>query len=163
MNKTENKIISIEKIGEIIQKQRNNGKTIVTTNGAFDLLHAGHIASLEKAKEQGDILVIGLNSDSSIKKYKSINRPIIPQEYRAKILAALEIVNYVVIFDETDPINFLSKVKTDVHVKSKTGYKGIEKNVVEENGGKIILMDDIPGLSTTNIISKIIEIHEKEN
>jgi glycerol-3-phosphate cytidylyltransferase len=157
-----NKIVSFSEIEKISQELKNKGNIIVTTNGAFDILHYGHVMSLEKAKSFGDILIIGLNSDSSIKQYKSEDRPIIPQDYRAKMLASLEIVDYVVIFDETTPINFLSHVKTNFHVKSKSGFKGIETEIVESNGGKIELIDDIPGISTTDIIKKIIEVEKNK-
>jgi len=160
-NKINKKIVSFLDIEKISSELKKQGKVIVTTNGAFDILHYGHVMSLEKAKSYGDILIIGLNSDSSIKQYKSLDRPIISQEYRAKMLASLEIVDYVVIFDETNPIKFLSYVKPNFHVKSKLGFKGIEKDIVEKNNGKIILIDDIPGISTSEIINKIINLEKK--
>lgn len=128
---------------------------IVTTNGAFDLMHAGHLHSLEQARKQGDVLIVCLNSDASIKRYKSVDRPIICEKERARLLEALSVVNYIVIFGEDDPREILSVIKPDVHVKSKSGYKGIEREVVESNGGKIVLLDDVPGLSTTDIVTKI--------
>lgn len=135
---------------------------IVTTNGSFDLMHSGHLYSLEKAHSYGDKLIVGLNSDESIKKYKSKDRPIIPEQERVKMLSALEVVDYVVVFNETDPCDFLSYVKPNFHVKSKSGFKGIETSVVEENGGKIILLEDIAGFSTTDIINKILKIYNSE-
>ena len=132
----------------------------MTTNGAFDVIHAGHVKSLDIAKSLGDCLIIGLNSDDSIKRYKSPQRPIISQEFRAKMLAALEMVDYVVIFCEDDPRELLKVIKPNIHVKSKTGYKGIEKEVVESNGGEIILIDDIPGLSTTFILDRLKQLEE---
>ena len=131
------------------------GKKIVTTNGSFDIIHIGHVKSLVEAKKLGDVLIVGLNSDSSIKKYKSPDRPIIGQEDRAEMLAALECVDYVTIFDETDPIELLKIIKPDFHVKSKSGFKGLERDVVEENGGKIILLDDVEGKSTTGILERL--------
>jgi len=155
------KIKSREELKEIVKDIRKKDKIskIVTTNGAFDILHKGHIKTLEKAKTFGNVLIVGLNSDSSIKKYKSKNRPIINQEDRAFVIAALSCVDYVTIFYEQDPIEFLKSIKPDFHIKSKSGFKGIETNVVEENKGKIILIDDIPDLSTTNIIEKILKIY----
>jgi len=155
-------IVTKQKIKKICDELRSLGKKIVTTNGSFDLLHAGHLKSLEIAKTYGDVLIIGLNSDKSVKAYKNPLRPIIDEMNRAKMLDALSVVNYVVIFDELDPIDFLSYVKPDFHVKSKEGFKGIETSIVEKNGGQIILIDDIPGLSTTEIIKKIIEINNLE-
>jgi rfaE bifunctional protein nucleotidyltransferase chain/domain len=160
------KIVSKNEIGKIVTdlRKKNPNIKIVTTNGAFDILHSGHLYSLEEAKKQGDILIVGLNSDKSVKEYKSKNRPIISENERAKMLAGLKCVNFIVIFDETNPIDFLSHIRPDVHVKSKEGYKGIEKDVVEGNGGKLFLIEDKPGLfSTTKIIEKIkylIEIGE---
>ncbi|MAG52581.1 MAG: D-glycero-beta-D-manno-heptose 1-phosphate adenylyltransferase [Nanoarchaeota archaeon] len=146
---------SMKSILKILRKEAPIIK-VVTTNGAFDILHSGHVFSLKKAKSYGDILIVCLNSDSSIKKYKSLNRPIIPQKDRAELLVALEIVDYVVIFNETDPREILKIIKPNFHVKSKSGFKGIEKDVVEKNGGKIVLIDDTKeGYSTTKIIEKI--------
>jgi len=158
------KIKDREELSEIVDNYRkcNKGIKIVTTNGAFDLIHSGHVRTLQKAKSYGDILIVGLNSDKSIKNYKSPLRPIIPQYERAEMLSALEVVDYVVIFDETNPIEFLKAIKPDFHIKSKSGYKGLEKDVVESNGGKIILLDDIPGFSTTNLIQRIKEVLESE-
>lgn len=150
-----NKIKTKKEIGIICNNLRKEKKIIVTTNGAFDILHVGHVRSLKKAKSFGDVLIVGLNSDSSIRRYKSLDRPIIPQEDRAEMLASLECVDYVVIFDELDPRKFLQAVKPNFHVKSKLGFKGIERGVVESNGGKIILLEDIPGISTTDLIKKI--------
>ena len=155
---TKNKIIPFNELEKWRKREDIIGRKIVTTNGAFDIIHAGHIQTLEKAKSYGDILIVGLNSDSSIKRYKSPLRPIIPQKERAEMLAALSVVDYVSIFEENDPREFIKAVKPNFHVKSRLGFKGIEKEVVEENGGKIVLIDDMPGLSTTDIINKIIKI-----
>jgi len=151
------KIKTQEEIREIVEniRKKNPKIKIVTTNGSFDILHAGHIKSLREAKSYGDILIIGLNSDSSIKSYKSKDRPIIPQKERAEMLAALDIADYVVIFNEPDPRELLKVIKPNFHVKSKSGFKGIERDVVEKNNGKIILIEDVPGISTTQIVAKI--------
>ena len=159
------KIKTKDEIKDIVIKLRkkNPNIKIVTTNGAFDIIHTGHIKSLEQAKSYGDIVIVGLNSDNSIKRYKSALRPIIPEKDRAKMLASLQVVDYVVIFEEDDPRELLKLIKPDFHVKSKTGFKGIEKETVESNGGKIILIDDVPGLSTTDILKKIKSIIRAEN
>jgi len=138
-------------------RTQNPKVKVVTTNGAFDIIHSGHIKSLEVASFHGDILIIGLNSDSSIRSYKSKDRPIIGEEDRAKMLSAFHFVDYVVIFNENDPREFLKVIRPDFHVKSRSGYKGIEGPIVEDCGGKIVLTDDIPGISTSQIINKIIE------
>lgn len=153
------KIIPIDEIGKVISNYRLNNpwRKVVTTNGAFDIMHAGHAKSLSLAKSYGDLLVVGLNSDSSIKKYKSVDRPIVPQSERAIMLAALGVVDYISIFDETDPCRFIETVKPDVHVKSKSGYKGIEGSTVEKYG-KVVLIEDFPGISTSALIDKILKI-----
>jgi len=153
---TSEKIILYSEIGKVVDKERENPNIrIVTTNGAFDVIHTGHIYSLEKARSYGDLLIVGLNSDASIKRYKSQNRPVFPQDYRARMIAALYCVDYVVIFDEDDPRELLKIIKPDIHVKSKSGFKGIEREIVEKNGGQIILLNDIEGISTTDIIKRI--------
>ncbi len=149
-------------------RAKNHEVKIVTSNGCFDIIHAGHVHSLVKAKSFGDLLIVGLNSDESVRKYKSsTKRPIIPQQQRAEMLAALEVVDYVVIFDETDSQALLSVIKPDFHVKSKSGFiarPGFvdcnERGVVESNGGKIVAIDDIPGFSSTTIVKRIKELDD---
>jgi rfaE bifunctional protein nucleotidyltransferase chain/domain len=158
----EEKIKTREEMKRICNDLKKENKKIVTTNGAFDMIHIGHVRSLRKAKSLGDVLIVGLNSDSSIKKYKSPDRPIISQDDRAEMLASLDCVDYVVIFEELDSREFLKSIKPDIHVKSKKGYTGIEKDAIESNGGKIILVDDSPGISTTSLIEKIKILLEKE-
>jgi len=159
------KIKSLVEIQEVISSLKKDKPLIkiVTTNGAFDIVHSAHIKSLTQAKSFGDVLIVGLNSDSSIKKYKSELRPIIPQKDRAEMLANLEMVDYVVIFDEEEPSALLRAIKPNYHVKSKSGYKGLEKDAVEYNGGKIILLEDVPGISTSQIINKIIDIEKNSS
>jgi rfaE bifunctional protein nucleotidyltransferase chain/domain len=161
------KIKTKEQIGEIVKELRKNDPKvkIVTTNGSFDLIHVGHLYSLEQAKAFGTVLIVGLNSDSSIKEYKSPDRPIIPQQERAGLLSGFEVVDYIVIFDETDPRELLKAIKPDIHVKSKSGFvaepgfiDGIEREVVEENGGKVELIEDLRGISTSEIVKKIISL-----
>ncbi|MEK6941101.1 MAG: adenylyltransferase/cytidyltransferase family protein [Nanoarchaeota archaeon] len=158
------KLKLIDEIKKKMHELRRNNPNIkiVTTNGAFDLLHVGHLKSLEEAKKCGDVLIVGLNSDSSIKQYKSKDRPIISQNDRAKMLSALECVDYVVIFDEPNPCKMLEAIKPDFHVKSKSGFLGIEKDVVEKGGGRVVLIRPVKGVSTTNISKRIFEICSKE-
>lgn len=153
------KQIPLNKIEDQITILKKAGKKIVTTNGAFDLLHVGHIRCLNFAKQQGDILVVGLNSDSSIKKYKSEKRPFFPENERAEILSSLACVDFVVIFNEETPLCFLDKVKPHIHVKG-IEYKNnlLEKDLVEKNGGKIKFREGPKDeTTTTKIINKIIE------
>ncbi len=164
----EEKIKTRSEIQEIVSglRAKNPGMKIVTSNGCFDIIHAGHAYSLAKAKSYGDVLIVGLNSDDSVRKYKSSDkRPIIPQQQRAQMLAALESVDYVVIFDETDSRALLSVIKPDFHVKSKSGFVARpgfvdcnERGVVESNGGEIVAIDDIPGISTTEIVKRMKEL-----
>ncbi len=153
MNK---KIKTRSEILKIVEKLKKSGKKIVTYNGSFDLIHKGHILSLEEAKKQGDILIILLNSDSSIRAYKGPNRPILDQAERSNIIAALEKVDFVCVFDEITPLTILNKIKPDIHCNGPDwGENCIEKEIVERNGGKIHILKWIKGHSTTNIINKI--------
>ncbi len=155
-----NKIISREEAKNIALSLKNSGKTIVFTNGCFDILHAGHIELLEKAKSFGDILILGLNTDKSIKIIKGENRPLNIQIDRARVIAALELVDYVVLFDESTPCEIISKIKPDIHVKGgdydPTDFENMpEAEVINEYGGKIEVVPLLKTKSTTNIIKKI--------
>jgi len=151
-----NKILDRKKLAIFCEKKRNEGKTIVTCNGSFDLFHFGHLTFLEEAKDQGDVLIVGLNSDSSIKEYKSKDRPIISEEARSQIIAAMEIVDSVYIFDELDPIDFIEIVKPDIHVNgAEYSSECIESEAVKNNGGKIYLVKRKAGFSTTELIARI--------
>ncbi len=149
------KIKTKEEITVIVKELKNQNKKIVTTNGAFDIFHIGHLHSLNSAKRYGDILIVCLNSDSSIKQYKSTDRPIFNEVDRAVMLSALECVDYVVLFTELDPRSILEVIKPSYHVKSKSGYKGLETETIEKNGGQVILIDDLEGYSSTNALKKI--------
>lgn len=146
----------------ILQDIRDAGQAIVTTNGTFDIVHSGHIHLLREAKAQGDFLVLGLNSDASVKAYKSPKRPIVPQDERAALLAAVRYVDMILLFDEPESLRFVKDVRPDVHVKDSTyGYDLIEAPIVEEYGGKIHLVNN-DGHSTTNIIKKVIELYKDD-
>ncbi len=139
-----------------LKELRGQNKTIATLNGSFDLLHAGHLQIIYEASNQGDVLIVALNTDDSIKKYKSIKRPIIPLKYRLQMISALEFVDYVTYFDEIDPIKILSIIKPNVHINGKEyGENCIEADIVKKNGGKIYIVDLIENLSTSEIIKKI--------
>ncbi len=129
---------------------------LVTLNGSFDLLHAGHLKILMEAKQQGGQLLVLLNSDASIQQYKSPERPIIPLKYRLEMMAALFCVDYVSWFEELDPRHVLSLIKPHVHVNgSEYGKDCLEAETVLNGGGVIHVVDLVPGLSTSNIIEKI--------
>lgn len=150
------KLIPPENLEEVVEQLKKEGKTIATLNGSFDLLHAGHLEMIHQASLQGDILIVALNSDASIKKYKSPLRPIIPLEYRLQMMAALGMVDYVTWFEETDPRALLQKIRPHVHVNgAEYGENCIEAGVVKENGGRVHIVQLVPGLSTSAIIQKI--------
>lgn len=152
----EKKVIPPEMLAKKVEEIRAEKKTIATLNGSFDLMHAGHLEMIFQASLQADILIVALNSDASIKGYKSLDRPIIPLEYRLRLMGSLAFVDYVTWFDELDPCALLSIIKPDVHVNgSEYGKNCIEADVVKANGGKIHIVDLIPGLSTSAIINKI--------
>ena len=153
-----NKIKTKNEIKKIVEELKKQGKKIVTTNGVFDILHIGHIRTFEEAKRQGDVLIVGLNSDSSVKKLKGPERPINNENDRAEVLAALEMMDYVVIFGEDNPINLLEIIKPDVHVKYEDyGKDMIEAETVKKYGGMIYLTKKIKGYSTTEMIKRLNE------
>lgn len=155
MNK---KIKKESELAKISKKLRNEGKTIVTTNGSFDIFHCGHVKLFNEAKNQGDILIVGINSDKSVKTYKDPRRPINPEIARAEVVAALETVDYVFIFDDLIPNRWLETIKPHVHCNSSEyGKDCVEVPILKKIGAKLYLVkrkkDD--GLSTSEIIKKI--------
>ena len=141
------------------QEQRAAGKRVVFTNGCFDVLHAGHVEYLAWAREQGDALIVGLNEDDSVRRIKGPARPIVPFADRARVLAALRSVDAVVGFGERTPEVLLDKIRPDVHVKSSQ-YREEElpeRDVVLEHGGVIKLAPHIEGVSTTDLIARILK------
>lgn len=145
-------------IESAIMKLRRKGKTIVFTNGCFDILHMGHIYLLQQAKSFGDVLIVGINSDSSIRRIKGKGRPLINENERAKILSALSCVDYVTFFNEDTPIDIIKKIKADVLVKGGDYKKNevVGAEFTEKNGGRVELVKIVNGLSTSNIIEKIL-------
>ncbi len=152
------KIKSEKELSAVCADLKKRGKTIVFTNGCFDLLHPGHLHYLIKAKQLGDFLMIGINSDESVKKLKGDRRPLSPQHDRLEMLAGLECVDYTTTFDEPDPYRLISLLKPDVLVKG--GDWEIEeiigKDLVEKEGGKVVSIPFTPGYSTTKLIDKIV-------
>lgn len=152
------KIVDRIHLTSLCEKIRKEKKKIATLNGSFDLLHAGHLQIIFEASQVADILIVALNSDESIKQYKGPKRPIVSLPYRQQMMAALSFVDYVTSFEELDPKNILSLIRPDVHVNgAEYGMDCIEKETVEKNGGKIHIVNLIDGLSTTQIIEKIID------
>jgi glycerol-3-phosphate cytidylyltransferase len=151
------KIKTLSQLIPIAQKLKRQNKKIVTTNGVFDILHYGHVKYLEGAKKLGDVLIVGVNTDRSVKINKGDKRPINDEKSRISVLAALESVDYAFLFDEKDPREWLSQIKPNTHVKAGD-YKLsriIEKDSVEKNGGKIAIAKMEKGHSTTKLISRI--------
>lgn len=164
-NSTRSKIKTLAELVPLVEELRTRGKHIVTTNGCFDIIHPGHIDSFEWAKAQGDVLVIGVNSDASVRQNKGDLRPIQDEASRARVLAGLEAIDYVFIFDEKSPASWLPKLCPNVHVKG-AGSEGDpafagERALVESFGGEMRLAPQTPGYSTTNIIDKILHIYKK--
>lgn len=129
---------------------------MVFTNGCFDILHTGHTQYLSFARNQGDALVVGLNSDASVQRAKGPTRPVNPQDDRAQVLAALESVDYVVIFDDDEPVNIITEILPDVLVKGEDWAHYVSgRDIVEQNGGKVVLAPLVEGKSTTDTISRM--------
>lgn len=157
------KIRDVEVLKGILNEHRKKNDKIVFTNGCFDILHIGHVEYLKFARKQGDLLVVGLNTDRSVRSQKGPARPFVSETERAKMLAALEDVTYVVLFDELTPLNLIRAVKPDVLVKGEdwknAGAVGGE--FVESYGGKVVFAPFVEGVSTTNIVSRIIRRHNQ--
>jgi D-beta-D-heptose 7-phosphate kinase/D-beta-D-heptose 1-phosphate adenosyltransferase len=161
---TDLKIKDREVLAGILETEREKGRTVVFTNGCFDLLHVGHVKYLQKARRLGDLLVLGLNSDESIRRLKGPRRPLINQDERAHILAALDCIDYLVIFDEDTPLELIEALRPKILVKggdySPEGVVG--KDLVESFGGRVELIQFVDGKSTTNIIEKILQEYRDE-
>jgi D-beta-D-heptose 7-phosphate kinase / D-beta-D-heptose 1-phosphate adenosyltransferase len=153
------KIKNLDVLVELVAEQKRKGNRVAFTNGCFDLLHVGHVKYLQKARSYGDLLVLGLNSDASVRRLKGDKRPLIGQQERAHILAALDCIDYVVIFEEDTPLRLLEALRPHVLVKGGdyTPDKVVGKDLVESYGGRVELVTFVDGKSTTNIIEKILE------
>ena len=152
----ENKIVSFERLLSIVHDLKSRGKTIVTNNGSYDIVHLGHILGLFESKRQGDVLIVGVNSDVSVRSYKSPNRPINDEYMRCHLIAALSCTDYVFLFDDLDPREWLKKIQPHVHTNgAEYGEDCIERDVIESHGGKVYLLPMVEGYKTTSIIEKI--------
>jgi D-beta-D-heptose 7-phosphate kinase/D-beta-D-heptose 1-phosphate adenosyltransferase len=157
------KILEREELKKTVQALKDSGKKVVFTNGCFDLLHLGHVRYLEAARAEGDVLVIGVNSDRSVHEIKGPNRPVVPEDERAEVLAALACVDFVTLFDEPDPLETIRALLPDVLVKGSDWAEDaiVGKEVVEEHGGRVVRVQLTEGASTTKIIEKILENYGK--
>ena len=144
---------------EVRQQLKKAGRTVVFTNGCFDILHRGHVDYLAKARELGDILIVGVNTDASVKRLKGPDRPIVQDEDRAAVLAALGVVDYVCLFDEDTPYELIRVLVPDILVKGADWSVGdiVGKDIVEAAGGAVHTIQFLPNRSTTNIIQKIVQ------
>ena len=153
------KIVKLKDLVQKISTLRESGRTIVFTNGCFDILHVGHVRYLAAARSEGDVLVVGLNSDESTRSIKQENRPIVSQDQRAEVLAGLECVDYITVFNEPDPLKLIQALKPDVLVKGSDWKEEdiIGAEVVKEGGGKVVRVDVVPDISTSRIIQRIVK------
>jgi rfaE bifunctional protein nucleotidyltransferase chain/domain len=151
------RILDRERLTEQIATARKNGACIVMANGCFDLLHAGHVRYLEAAKSLGDLLVVGVNSDDQARKLKGSGRPLLPQDQRAEIVASLEAVDFVTIFDEPTVEQLLLALKPDIHAKGTdyTEDSVPERDVVRSYGGRVAIVGDPKNHSSSEIINKV--------
>jgi len=154
------KIITREQVSRIASQVKREGRKVVFTNGCFDLLHIGHLELLEHARKLGDILIVGLNSDDSVRRLKGPQRPINTQLDRARILAALEVVDYVVIFDEDTPLELIQTVMPDFLIKGGDYNPDaiVGSEFVESYGGKVIVFPLVRGKSTSDLINTIFQL-----
>ncbi len=157
-------LLSQEEMQKKIKELQESGKKVVFTNGVFDILHVGHLTYLEEAGDLGDVLVVGVNSDSSVKTNKGDKRPINSEKFRAEMLLGLKFVDFTVIFDEKTPENLLNLLKPDIHVKGGDYRKEDlpETEIVEKNGGEVKILSFVDNISTTEIIKKIINVYSEK-
>jgi len=154
-------ILTLDQLVKVVNTLKSQGKTIVTTNGCFDLMHVGHLRYLRASKAQGDVLIVALNSDASVKLFKDDERPIIPQDERAELLAALTCVDYVTIFDALTPMDVLKAVVPDIHTKGGqyTLETLPEAPELQAMGTRIEFIEMVDGKSTSQIIEKVLRAY----
>lgn len=156
-----NKILERKILQEKLEALRKEGKKIAFTNGCFDILHVGHVRYLREAKKTADVLVLGLNSDSSVRSIKGEKRPLTPEEERAEILASLECIDFVTVFPELTPLELINYLKPDIIIKGGdwTEDKIVGRDDVKKWGGRVIIIPEVEGRSTTNIVEKIKKVY----
>ena len=164
LQKTRSKIKGRGALTKILRGARRRGKKVVFTNGCFDLLHVGHVRYLERARCMGDLLVVGLNSDASVRRLKGPTRPIVNQKERAEVLGALACVDYVTFFEEETPLRLIEMLSPDILVK---GADWAEKKIVggetvRRKGGRVTRIKMVPGASTSKIVERIVRRHRKQ-
>lgn len=157
------KIVTWDELKKAVERHRNEGKTIVFTNGCFDILHVGHVQYLQEARRMGDLLILGLNSDASVRAIKGEKRPLVPQAERAEVVAALTTVDYVTLFDETTPLRLIEFLRPDCLVKGGDWKEAsvVGRDLVHSWGGRVVIIPLTEGASTTNIVEKILRVYGK--
>lgn len=154
------KILTAQEMRQVRDRLHETGKKLVFTNGCFDILHRGHVTYLTFARNQGDALCVGLNSDASVRRNKGDSRPINRQQDRAFVLGALRVVDYVVLFDEDEPRDLIAAVLPDVLVKGKDWAHYVSgRDIVEAQGGRVVLADMVEGRSTTGTIERVLHAY----
>ena len=157
MRKAEDKIVAREELPALRERLRREGRRLVMTNGCFDLMHAGHASYLEYARGLGDALLVALNTDASVRRLKGPSRPVVDERNRARMMAALECVDYVTFFGEDEPKDLVAEVLPDVLVKAEDWAHYVSgREAVEAAGGKVVLAPMVEGLSTTKIVERIL-------
>ena len=153
------KLKSLDELAVIAAQARQKGKCVVFTNGCFDILHRGHVHILRQAKAAGDLLIVALNSDRSVKELKGDKRPVLPETDRIELIGAMEMVDYVVVFDEPDPYKLIAAIKPNVLVKGGdwSTEKIVGADLVEQAGGRVAVIPYLTGFSTSEIIERIIK------
>ncbi|MBD3310495.1 D-glycero-beta-D-manno-heptose 1-phosphate adenylyltransferase [Candidatus Woesearchaeota archaeon] len=163
---SKDKIVSRQEIISIRKQMKEQGKTVVFTNGCFDILHAWHVKYLEETKKNGDVLILGINSDRSVKELKGLDRPIVDQDERAEVVAGLEAVDYVVIFDEKTPEKLIEELRPDFYTKGGDytidTINQDERKLLEGLGIRIVIVKGDSSYSTTNMIQKILKTHQEK-
>jgi rfaE bifunctional protein nucleotidyltransferase chain/domain len=156
-----NKILDRTILREKLDTLRRNGKKIAFTNGCFDILHVGHVRYLREAKKTADVLVLALNSDSSVRSIKGEKRPLVPEAERAEVLAALEFIDFITIFPEITPLELINYLKPDILIKGGDWpeEKVVGREEVKKWGGRVVLIPEVEGKSTTNIVEKIKSVY----
>ncbi|MFQ5900197.1 MAG: D-glycero-beta-D-manno-heptose 1-phosphate adenylyltransferase [Thermodesulfobacteriota bacterium] len=157
--------VSLKEIKEKLSALKRGGKRIVFTNGCFDIIHAGHVRYLKESKSLGDILVVGLNSDVSVRAIKGSKRPVFTQEERIEVLSALNSTDYIFLFDEPTPIRLIEAVMPDILVKGEDWEEEdiVGGDIVKGRGGKVIRVPMVEGLSTTEVIKRIVGLYARED
>ena len=158
-------VLSIEDAAAWVAGQRSAGRSVVFTNGVFDLVHPGHVQYLEAAKAAGDVLIVAVNSDRSVRANKGPSRPILPEAERAELVAALDVVDAAVIFDEETPAEIVRRIQPDVLVKGADWAVDaiVGRDTVEARGGRVLRMEMLPGYSTSSIVEKVQRVKSHES